>query len=106
MAKEIFSTMELRCSGRKIVNDGDKNEKYLTVLRQPVHALITTFRDTTREVCCPLYHDQYGCMAQGTVDHSEETNRAESVIDVENNSSYAPCAFDNRRNEANRGIKD
>ncbi len=51
MPNEVFSTDVVECRGRK--KTGKDLWHYKAALRRPVQALITTFKDGTRDVCCP-----------------------------------------------------
>lgn len=52
MEKQIFSVNQVKCKGIAFDRDGNS----IICMENPVDALITSFSDNTREVCC-LYAD-------------------------------------------------
>ena len=50
--KEVFATNVINCNGRDFNNCGAALH-YKDALNESIQALITTFRDGSREVCCP-----------------------------------------------------
>jgi hypothetical protein len=86
--KEIYSTRELPCHGRKAESVCSGAEiRYVSTLVKPATPFITTFRDATTEVLCPHFLAGKGCGA-AEPDVLNTTGEGESA-----KPTYPPCAY-------------
>lgn len=98
MAKEIFSTTVVECRGKRNKCDDNGMLRFPAALDVPVQALVTTFRDGTRTVCCShvaradFHPGRSNCRAaEGTHFGAGVYNEAGDILPAHD--SFPDCAF-------------